>query len=193
MDLSVSPVKISASNHNGTGKLSFGMAKFTDNGLKYAESLGDVYTPFADPTEFQDSSFYKKKSFFAKAPFARYMDKTISKGAANPENAEKVAQTIVECGATKNSFSNARFIKQMLTTKSQLDKMRPETRTVIKRAAESVLAVNWNNPELSKDETKALARYAFDENTDEGRRALSSLDGVIDNSDAITPKTRKRK
>lgn len=183
MNLSVSPIKFSSPNN--AAHINFGMAKFTNEGMRYANSQKDVYTPFADPVEFQDAKFFNKKSFFSKAPFAKYMGSMIPhKKEADAIKTQEVAKTIVECGATKNSFSNARFIKQMLTTKTQLDKMHQTARAKIQSAAQEVLALNWNNPLLSKDETKALARYAYDETTDEGKRIIASLDGVIDNSDA---------
>lgn len=189
MGLSISPIKFASVNNNNN--VSFGMAKFTNEGMRYAKSHEDVYTPFSDPTEFQDASFFNKKSIFSKAPFARYMESMIpAKKEADQAAVDEVAQTIVDCGATKNGFSNARFIKQMLTTRSYLDKMHSSARNPIRGAAQSVLATNWNNPLLSKDETKALVRYAYDETKDEGKRIIASLDGVIDNSDTSAPKRK---
>ena len=190
MGLSISPIRLSSVN-NTNNNVSFGMAKFTEEGMRYAVSHQDVYTPFSDPTEFQDAAFFNKKSFFAKAPFAKHMESMIPyKKEADPDKVDDVAQTIVECGATKNGFANARFVKQMLTTKSHLDKMHPAARAKIRGAAQAVLATNWNNPLLSKDETKALARYAYDETKDDGKRILASLDGVVENSDVRGPKRK---
>ena len=190
MGLSISPIRLSSIN-NTNNNVSFGMAKFTDEGMRYAASHQDVYTPFADPTEFQDAKFFNKKSFFPKAPFGKYMISIIpSKKEPDADKLDEVAQTIVDCGATKNSFSNARFIKQMLTTKTYVDKMHSNAKNSIKGAAQAVLATNWNNPLLSKDETKALVRYAYDETKDEGKRIIASLDGVIDNSDTSAPKRK---
>ena len=186
MSLSISPVShMAVSNRNN---ISFGMAKFTSEGMRYARSHGDVYEPFSDPTRFQNPAFFDKTSIFKKAPFAKYMENAIVfKKEVYDEDIENVAQTIIECGSTDNAFSNARFIRQMLTTKIHLDKMHPYVRKHIREAAQSVLATNWNNPVLSVNETKALARYAYDERTDDGKRMIASLDGVLDNCDVYGP------
>jgi len=187
MNLAISPVKLSANN-----SVSFGMAKFTQEGLAYAKSQEGTYSEFSDPTEFHNAAFYKKKSFFRKAPFATFLESKIKpKALADKESIKEVAQTIIDCGATANSESNAKFTRQLLTTKSYVDKLQPDDKKAIKDAAISVFATNWNNPELTKEETKALARFAFDDSTMDGKKILSTIDGVIENSDAPTPKRHK--
>ena len=159
---------------------SFGLAKFSEQGLKLAQSCSDIYECLGQPNEFQNPDFFKKKGIFSKAPFTKYLKQKVSPKTVNEEARTEVAEIIRDCGATQNSHTNAAFIKQFLTAKKQINKSDRRTQEAIAQAAEEVFKHNWNNPELSKEETASLlelARGAIDDSK------YATLTGIIQKSD----------
>ena len=85
MNLSISQANMKANN------VSFGMANFTERGLRYAKSCGDTYAPLDTPNSFQDPAFFEKKKAFKKAPFTKYFEKMIP---AKEPKAEEIMSLI---------------------------------------------------------------------------------------------------
>lgn len=177
MNLNLTPVQVPHMTNN----VSFGMAKFTKEGMRLAQTSADVYEPLATPTEFQDPAFFKNKKFLHKAPFAKYMQGKIPSGKpCAEEDINEVTETIISCGTSNNAFSNAKFIKQLLTTKKHVDNLPDSTQEPLRYAISEVFKTNWNNPELSKAETAALLEMSKGEIQD---NQYITLTGVIEKSD----------
>lgn len=148
--------------------------------MRIAQSCSDVYECLAKPNEFQNPDFFKKKGLFSQAPFTKFLKAKLSPRAVNEEARNEVTSTIIDCGATENSHTNAAFIKQFLTAKKQINKSDQRTQELISQAAEEVFKHNWNNPELTKQETYdllELARGAIDDSK------YATLTGIIQKSD----------
>lgn len=185
MNLSISPAGIKSNNN-----VSFGMAQFNNYSYRLAESCGDTCGFLKEPTDFQDPKFFDKKKFLRKPPFVKYMEETLpSKKQVKPEVVEDVAQTIIDCGATANSFSNARFTRQLLASRSHFETLHPEVKKPISDAVTTVFMTNWNNPELTKQETLDLLEMSKGSLED---NQYVTLTGVIEKSDAKGPKPQKR-
>lgn len=163
-------------NKNNT---SFGMAKFSERGLTLAQSCSDIYECLGTPNQYQDPLFFKKKGIFSQAPFTTYIKKTLSPRNVSDEARAQVTQTILDCGTTQNSHTNAAFIKQFIASKKQIDKLDTQSKIAIAEAAEDLFKSNWNNPELSKAETNTLLEMAKDA-LDDSEYAV--LVGVIEKS-----------
>ena len=163
---------------------SFTMAKFSPRGLVYAQSCSDIYEPLGTPNVFKNPEFYNKKGFFSKAPFTKYLENKLnvskkSVSAPSQVNVEEVAQTIIECGATPNGYTNSMFIRQLVATKPSIDKLNDSTKTQIAAAIEEVLKANWNNPNITNDETKALVNLSRPVLSD---KQYTVLCGVLQNA-----------
>lgn len=172
---------ISAINNTPQYKnVSFGLAKFSPQGLRLAQSCSDIYECLGEPNEYQNPDFFKKKGIFSQAPFTKYLKEKLSSKSVDESTIKEVQQTIIDCGATENGHSNAAFIKQLLASKKQIDKFPTTTKTALAAASEYVFRNNWNNPELSKAETYELLEMARPqlENSE-----YATLVGVIEKSD----------
>lgn len=172
MSLTISPV-----NNGNNNNVSFKMAKFSKKGYDLASKHSDIYEALSAPNKFQNPDFFKAKPLFFKAPFTKYY---ISKINGGKSAVNEVADTIIKCGATDNSHTNASFIKQLTATEKYIRSSSDDTKSVIGNAANEVFKKNWDNPELSKKETLRLleiAKYGMDD------RAYISLNGAIHASD----------
>ena len=188
MNLSISPIKMN--------NVSFGMAEFSKEGMRLAQASSDIYEPLKDYTHFKDPRFFKRVGLFEKAPLTKYLEtKLPEKEPARDETVESVVKTMVECGATGNATSDAFFIQQLLKGGTQkhikkLQKYQPNVYQEILDAEKIIFDSNWNNPMLSKGETQKLLD-AIKDNVLE--KEYVTLTGVIEQSDARTPKEIKQK
>ncbi len=176
MNLTISSINSTPIKRNP----SFGLAKFSSEGLRLAESCSDIYECLGAPNEFQNPEFFRKKGIFSQAPFTKYLKTKIAPRTVSDEKLREIHKTITDCGATDNSHTNASFIKQLLASKKYIERLDNTTQKAVAKAAEEVFKKNWNNPELTKDETFALlemARLAMQDN-----QYATSL-GVIQKSD----------
>lgn len=177
MNLSISPI-----NNTQTNKVSFGMAKFTNEGLKYAKACEDVYAPLSSPTKFQDPAFFEKKKPLQKTAFTKYY---IAMSQGKKKNIGELTKTIEACGATENSYTNSMFIKQLLATSKQIEATDDKDKKTISDSIATVFKKNWNNPMLSKNETLELLELTKPSLSD---KEYITITGVIEKSDAPTPK-----
>lgn len=183
--LSINPINAFNSVKHNTP--SFGMAKFSDRGMAYAQSCSDIYEPLGTPNTFKNPEFFNKRFFFQKAPFTKFVEgkltasKKDSNGAVtnSSDDAQEVADVIKECGATPNSKTNSLFIKQLIATKPYIDRLDVDTKTLIASACEEVLKTNWNNPDIDNDETRMLVELAKPVLDD---RQYTVLYGVLQNA-----------
>lgn len=172
---------ISAINNTPQYKnVSFGFAKFSPQGLRLAQSCSDIYECLGEPNEYQNPDFFKKKGIFSQAPFTKYLKEKLSSKSAGEEEIKDVQQTMIDCGTTENGHSNAAFIKQLLASKKQIDKLPTKAKTAIAASSEFIFRHNWNNPELSKAETYELLEMAKPQLEDS---EYATLVGVIEKSD----------
>lgn len=184
MNLSISPVNIKSNNN-----VSFGMAELNKYSYGLARACSDTCNFLKDSTDFQDPRFFDKKKFLRKPPFVKYMEDTLpSKDKVEPEVVDEVAQAIVECGATRNSFSNARFTRQLLASRSHFETLHADVKKPISDAVAAVFITNWDNPELTKQETFDLLEMAKGSFND---KQYVTLTGVIEKSDDRGPKPKK--
>ncbi len=185
MDLTISPARISSQRNN----INFGMASFTDEGLRRAEAMGDVYEPLKKPNKYYPSEYFEQKRLFRKAPFAQTVEKYLPAGKkADSGKVNDVAQMIVECGTSGNAFSNSRFIRQLITTKDHLNRLPAETQEPIRVSVAQVLAANWDNPEITDKETRTLAEMALGAISEKEELALN---GALDKARAEKVKKHK--
>lgn len=167
---------ISSVNNNGNN-ISFGMAQFSKKGYALASKHADIYEALSNPNKFQNPEFFKAKPLFFKSPFTKYF---LAKTRDGKTGVDEVADTIIKCGATDNSHTNACFIKQLVSTEKYIHSASDDTKSVIGIAANEVFKKNWDNPELSKKDTLRLleiAKYGMED------RAYISLNGAIHASD----------
>lgn len=170
MNLSIAPINQPVKNN-----VAFGMAKFSEKGYEMAGQHADIYESLAKPNNFQNPDFFKPKFLFFKTPFTKYY---IQNAASKPD---EVANTIIQCGTCDNSNTNAKFIKQLISTEKYIHSSSDDTKLKIGTAANEVFKKNWDNPEISKKETLQLleiAKYGMDD------RTYISLNGAIHASDA---------
>ena len=175
MNLSVSSVNINNRLHKSP---SFGMAKFSEGGYQIAQNCKDIYAPLENPTDYQNPDFFKKKPLFRKAPFAKYFRNMVVKNGSE-ESINQVKESIETCGTTNNAFTNSRFIKQLATVQKPFSKLTDETKTTLSESIEKVLKLNWDNPLISKKETKSLIEMSKETL---GDGAFLTLLGLIDKS-----------
>ncbi len=149
--------------------VSFGMAKFSDKGLRFARSCSDVFERFGDEQKtYLNPEFIRKLRPLEEAPFERYIKMMIpiSSEEANPNDTREVAQIIISHGTTDNQTTNANFVKQLLRGRGFIDVANDRTRKELSSAVLKVFEKNWDNPQLSKKQTLALletAKYAMDD------------------------------
>jgi len=180
MNLSVSPLN----------NVSFGMAKFSKEGMRLAQEAGA-----GEYTEFNNEDFYKRVGL-SRPPFARYIaDEIPAKKVASQEAVERVEDVMVKHGAGNNAKTNARFAKQFMhpSTKrhvNQLYKRQPEVHDEIMKTARVIFDSNWNNPELSKGETKRLLDAVKSTMSD---AEYVKWSGIIEESDAVADREIKQK
>lgn len=178
MNLSVSPLNNNIKAYN----TSFGMAKFSKTGRLLAESCGDTYTPLKTPNKYQNPAFYKKKPLIGHTPFYKYMQDKLSVKKENfDKSISEISRTIVDCGTSDNSHTNALFIRQLLTTCKLIDGIETEKHhNAISNAILKVFDKNYDNPELTKEETQSLFEMGNDDISDED---FAMITGVITKSD----------
>ncbi|MBQ4122993.1 hypothetical protein IJD44_04640 [bacterium] len=172
---------ISATNNiNRNNHVSFGLAKFSEKGMHIAQSCSDIYECLSTPNEFQNPDFFKKKGIFSEAPFTKFLRNKLGGKCASDEARETVRNTIVNCGTTENGFTNAAFIRQLLSSQKVIGKLDKTSQGVVSSAAEEVFKQNWNNPELTKAETFELLELTKKVISE---REYATLTGVIEKSD----------
>ena len=180
MNLSISPVK----------NVSFGMAEFSPQGKKYADEVkaGTWNT-------YNDECFYKKTSIFGKPEFTKYLEcKVPLKSEITPDGLQDACTTIEIHGTGTNAGTNARFTKQLIHPKTQkhiekLSALKPAACDEIVSAERKVFDANWDNPELTKGETRKLLDAVQSTMAPE---EYIKLTGVIEKSDASEPKIKKQ-
>lgn len=162
---------------------SFGMARFTEEGMRLAHEAGAK-----NETQFNNGKFYNDKYWF-EPPFSKYLKKTIPDNAKKKVDAstiDEVKNSIVEHGTGVNAQTNAIFIKQLMHPKTQkhiknLETSQPDAQKEIISAEKTVFDANWNNPEISKGKTKELLNIVKSKMSD---AEYVKWSGIIDNSDA---------
>lgn len=180
MNLSISPLN----------NVSFGMAKFSKEGMRLAQQAGA-----GEYTEFNNEEYYKRTGL-TKPPFAKYIAKELpAKKQASQEAIENVEDVMVKHGAGNNARTNARFAKQYMHPSTQryvtqLYKRQPDVHDEILKTARVIFDSNWNNPELSKGETKRLLDAVKSTMSD---AEYVKWSGIIEESDAIPDREIKQK
>jgi len=164
---------ISSVNQNSKN-VSFGMAKFTNRGLELAKSCSDIYQKLDTPNVFKNGDFFK--SYIFTSPFEKFVKRNNKTSAGIKE----IADTIEICGATQNSHTNAKFIKQLLSSKKTISKINDDDQRIIAGAIKEVFNNNWDNPEISKKNTYKLLDMCQKAIQD---KEYTTLSGVIQKSD----------
>lgn len=182
MSLSVSPIS----------NVSFGMAKFSREGKRLAEAAGA-----GDFNEYNNGEFYSKH-VITKPEFLEFAESKVpvKKKGIKKEQVQTVADSMVQHGTSGIDYADAAFIKnQALNRKTQTYLLRlaarhPEAYSSFVEAEKELFDANWNNPKLSKKETKRLLRAVKPKMSDADYVKWS---GIIDQSDAKEPKELKVK
>ena len=193
MNLTISPVNCSKPCNN----VSFGMAEFSEAGRRFADQYKDVYAPISRPNNLDAnidySKFFEGKKLFRQYPFVKYFNEKLPDDKGNPAGIDDITDTIIKCGASKSQTSNAKFIKQLIAAEPSMDRLNKATRTPISEAIKEVLDTNYDNPQVSNEDTLALIRMsapAVDNKT------KGILDGFIVNAKTggyIEPAPKKSK
>lgn len=194
MNLSISPLNCARKPQNN---LSFGMAKFSDAGRSLASQFQDQYVAFSKPNNLDSSidysRFFEKKKMFRQYPFVNYINEKFPDGKASLKNIDEVTDTIIRCGATQRQTSNAKFIKQLVAAEDTFDKLEKPAREKVSSAVVEVLDTNYDNPQVSKEDTLALVRMSTP-TIDDKKKVM--IDGVIVNSETggySEPKVGRKK
>lgn len=136
---------------------SFGFAKLSEVGRKSSDSFGYQQNEFIDSCMFDKQKGLKMTA----------LSKKISDGGVGPTG-EKFTEICTTYGCTNNAKSNADFIKnQILSKKAQKDLSRLIKIHTLPEAAygkglEKLYIHNYDNPDLSYKETKALLEMQKD-------------------------------
>lgn len=167
-------------NISSVNGVSFGMAKFSEEGLRLAHEAG-----VTRETKFNNGEFYSNDYVF-EPPFSKYLRKTIpTKTKASTDAVNQVKDSIIEHGTSVNAQTNATFIKQLMhpVTQKHIEKLKtnqPDAQKTIISAERIVFDANWNNPEITKGKTKKLLDIVKSTMSD---AEYVKWSGIIDNSD----------
>ncbi len=182
MSLSVSPIS----------NVSFGMAKFSREGKRLAEAAGA-----GDFNEYNNDKFYSKHTVI-KPEFLKFAESKVpvKKKGIKKEQVQTVADSMVQHGTSGIDYVDALFIKNQALNRqtqvylSKLAARNPEAYSSFVDAEKELFEANWNNPKLSKKDTKRLLQAIRPKMSDADYVRWS---GIIDQSDAKEPKEVKVK
>ncbi len=118
----------------------FGMAKLNERGVQTADSFGWTRN------EFINARLFEKQGFFSKPAILSELSET-----------KPFPQLCIEYGCSNNSKANAEFIRtQILPKKAQKGIKAGVDPTLVSQGLSRLYESNYDNPELSLQETKAL-------------------------------------
>lgn len=161
--------------------VSFGMAKFSEEGIRLAHANGAT-----NETKFINAGDLYGENYLLEPPLAKYIKSSIPPIAeVEEENLDEVKDVIISHGASNDAVANNNFIKQLIHPKTQgyikqLQISQPEAGATILNAERAVFDANWNNPKLTKDRTKSLLNAVKSTMADVEYNKWS---GIVGNSD----------
>lgn len=145
-----SGVTFSAPNTVKTTAPAFGLAKLNERGVQTADSFGWTRN------EFMNARLFERQGFFSKPAILSELS-----------NPERFPQVCIEYGCTNNAKSNADFITtQILPKKAQKAIKGKVEPTFISEGLTRLYECNFDNPELSLADTKALLDLIKDDMPD---------------------------
>lgn len=136
--LSISSPSISL-NSQKLSAPSFGFAKLNDIGRATADSFGYQHNEFLDVALFRKQGIFKKSALSSK----------LSDG-------EKFSDICKTYGCTNNSKTNAEFINSQILSSKSSSALKKLNSDELKTGLSLLYMSNYDNPELSLNETKAL-------------------------------------
>lgn len=164
--------------------VSFGMARFTKEGMSLAKKSGE--NEAASPNNYNNEKYYKRP-IFGKPAFYTYLSDTLPADVtADDATIQKVKDKIIAHGTTPIGTKNAEFITRQLmhsSTQGHIEKLKKQqkhTYNGIIEAERTLFDANWNNPELSKQDTKKLLDKV---KSTMSEPAYLKWSGMIENSD----------
>ncbi len=128
----------------------FGFAKLNERGVHTADSFGWTRN------EFMNARLFEKQGFFSKPAILGEIS-----------GSKPFPQICIEYGCTNNAKSNADFIKsQILPKKAQRAIISTVEQPLISEGLSRLYECNYDNPELSLQDTKALLELIKDDMED---------------------------